>query len=62
LIIVDDRHLRRLLRDYTEYYNRFRTHLSLGKDAPLGRPVQGHGMLCRLLPHLGGLHHSFVRM
>jgi transposase InsO family protein len=61
LIIVDERHLRRLLRDYAAYYNRLRTHLSLGKDTPLGRPMQSHGVLCRL-PHLGGLHHSFVRM
>jgi transposase InsO family protein len=61
LIIVDERHLRRLLRDYANYYNRLRTHLSLNKDAPLGRPVQSHGVLCRL-PHFGGLHHSFVRM
>ncbi len=50
-----------LLRDYAEYYNRLRTHLSLNKDAPLGRPVQNHGVLCRL-PHFGGLHHSFVRI
>jgi transposase InsO family protein len=61
LIIVDERHLRGLLRDYAEYYNRLRTHLSLNKDAPLGRPVQSHGVL-RRLPHFGGLHHSFVRM
>jgi len=61
LIIVDERHLRKLLREYADYYNGLRTHLSLNKDAPLGRPVQSHGMLCQL-PHFGGLHHSFVRM
>jgi hypothetical protein len=61
LIILDDRHLRRLLRDYAEYYNRLRTHLSLNKDVPLGRPVQSHVVL-RQLPHFGGLHHSFVRL
>jgi Integrase core domain len=61
LIIVDERHLRGLLRDYADYYNRLRTHLSLNKDAPLGRPVQSHGVL-RQLSHFGGLHHSFVRM
>jgi transposase InsO family protein len=61
LIIVDERHLRSVLRDYAEYYNWLRTHLSLNKDAPLGRPVQHRGTL-RQLPHLGGLHHSFVRM
>ena len=32
LIIVDERHLRKLLRDYADYYNRLRTHLSLNKD------------------------------
>jgi len=58
LIIADERHLRNLLRDYADYYNRLRTHLSLNKDAPLGRPVQSHGVL----PHFGGMHHSFVRM
>ena len=61
LIIIDERHLRNLLRDYAEYYNRLRTHLSLNKDAPLERPVQSRGTLHRL-PHFGGLHHSFVRM
>jgi len=61
LIIVDERHLRSVLRDYAAYYNWLRPHLSLNKDAPLGRPVQSHGAL-RQLPHFGGLHHSFVRM
>jgi transposase InsO family protein len=61
LIIVDECHLRKSLREYADYYNGLRTHLSLNKDAPLGRPVQSHGVL-RQLPHFGGLHHSFVRM
>ncbi|HTO64895.1 MAG TPA: hypothetical protein VMM15_27015 [Bradyrhizobium sp.] len=62
LIIVDERHLRKLLRDYAEYYNRLPTRLSLDNDAaPLGRPVQSDGAL-RRLPHFGSLHHSFVRM
>jgi hypothetical protein len=61
MIIVDERHLRSVLRDYARYYNRLRTHLSLNKDAPLGRPVQSNGVL-RRLPHFNGLHHSFVRI
>jgi hypothetical protein len=59
LIIVDERHLRKLLRDYAAYYNRLRTHLSLNKDTPFGRAVQSHGALCRL-PHFGGLHRADV--
>ena len=61
LIIVYERNLRSLMCDYTEYYNRLRTHSSLGKDTPLSLPVQKYGALCRL-PHFGGLRHLFVRM
>ena len=33
-IIFGEPHLRRTLRNYARYYNRVRTHLSLGKDSP----------------------------
>ena len=36
-------------------------HRSLRKDAPIGRPVKRQGEI-RAFAHLGGLHHSFVRM
>ena len=61
LIIVNEAHLRRVLANYSDYYNRARTHLSLAKDTPHGRPVQPTGQV-RRVPHLGGLHHSFVRI
>ena len=54
-------HLCQILRAYADYYNRVRTHLSLEKDAPLGRPVQAIGSLATV-PLLGGLHHEYVRM
>jgi hypothetical protein len=34
--------------------------LALGKDAPLGRPVQSLGRIVSV-PILGGLHHHYVR-
>jgi transposase InsO family protein len=37
-----------------------RTHLVLGKDAPLGRPVLASGQI-HAVPILGGLHHHYVR-
>src|SRR6267154_784800 len=40
VLVLGEAHLRRILRAYADYYNRIRTHLSLEKDAPLGRPVQ----------------------
>jgi hypothetical protein len=43
------------------YYNEARTHLSLNKDAPVPRKVQGvGGVLAK--PHLGELHHQYIRI
>jgi putative transposase len=39
VIVLDGRHLTRLLRSYVAYYNRWRTHRSLEGAAPDARPV-----------------------
>jgi hypothetical protein len=54
-------HLRRILTSYSCYYNETRTHLSLDKDAPLGRAVQRHGTIVAT-PILSGLHHCYARI
>ena len=36
----NERHLRRVLRDYLKYYHTSRTHLSLNKDPPKRRPSE----------------------
>jgi transposase InsO family protein len=61
LVVFGERHLFRVLCSYQEYYNSSRTHLSLSKDAPHGRPVEATG---RVLPTpvLGGLHHRYFRI
>ena len=46
---------------YAAYYNGVRTHLALGKDAPLGRPIQSVGPIVSV-PILGGLHQQYLRM
>jgi hypothetical protein len=61
VIVNGEVHLRRLLRAYAEYYKAYRTRLGLGKDAPLGRPVQRHGTITSV-PKLGGLHHAYIRI
>jgi transposase InsO family protein len=40
VIILDERHLRRVLSAYFDYHHRSRTHLSLRKDYPERRPIQ----------------------
>jgi putative transposase len=39
IVIFNERHLRRILSSYVDYYHRSRTHLSLNKDCPDSRPV-----------------------
>ncbi len=63
VIILNERHLRRQLDAYLRYYHTARTHLSLDKDAPDHRPVQpAHTGKVVALPHVGGLHHQYVRL
>jgi putative transposase len=40
VIVLSERHLRRVLTGYFAYCHRTRTHLSLTKDAPDQRPVE----------------------
>ena len=60
VIVLGEAHLRRILRSYARYYNSVRTHRSLGKDAPVSRPVQRTGVI-RSRAILGGLHHHYAR-
>ena len=39
VLVFDERHLRRVLSSYADYYHRTRTHLSLEQDCPVTRPV-----------------------
>lgn len=61
VIVLGEHHLRRLLRDYADYFNRWRTHLGLDKDTPLTRPVRRCGTIIAV-PKLGGLHHAYARI
>jgi putative transposase len=57
VVVLSERHLRCLLHAYLTYYQRSRTHLALGKDAPDPRPVQpADGGRVVAMPEVGGLH------
>jgi transposase InsO family protein len=61
MVILGEDHLCRVLKAFAAYYNHIRTHLSLGKDAPLVRTVERFGdVIAR--PILGGLHHEYCRI
>jgi putative transposase len=62
VLVLGERHLRRILTRYFSYYHQARTHLALDKDAPDLRPIQilAPGRIVQL-PEVGGLHHRYLR-
>jgi transposase InsO family protein len=63
VIVLNQRHLRRLMKSYIRYYHEDRTHLGLGKDTPSRRLVavaSQNGREIISLPRLGGLHHRYT--
>ena len=63
VIVINERHLKRLMAKYIRYYHEDRTHLGLAKDTPAGRPIavcSAVGRKIRSFPRLGGLHHRYT--
>ncbi|MBW2694601.1 MAG: transposase, partial [Deltaproteobacteria bacterium] len=62
VIVLNEDHLIRLLREYVDYYNAERIHTSIA-DAPIGRPVESrpseHATVVGF-PRVGGLHHRYA--
>ena len=62
VLILNERHLRAVLREYVAYYNTERPHRSLDLTPPLhsARTHASTGRI-RARPVLGGLHHVYER-
>ncbi len=62
VIVMNEPHLRRVIRDFLEYYHHDRTHRSLDQDCPISRSVEAveQGKICEF-PKVGGLHHRYQR-
>jgi transposase InsO family protein len=62
VIVLNERHLKRLMTEYVHYYHDDRTHLALEKGTPAGRVAAANiDATCRVLamPRFGGLHHRY---
>jgi transposase InsO family protein len=62
VIVLNERHLKRLMSEYVHYYHDDRTHLGLAKGTPGGRKAgkkSATGCLVTSMPRLGGLHHRY---
>jgi putative transposase len=63
VIVRNERHLRRVLQAYMDYYHHWRTHRSLEMDTPEPRAMQPPSVgPVRKLPEVGGLHHHYERV
>jgi putative transposase len=61
LIILNERHLRRVMNEYVAYFNERRPHQGLEQDSPLGfEPVSNQGTI-RRRKVLGGIISDYYR-
>ncbi len=62
VIVLNERHLMRILCSYFVYYHKSRTHLSLKRNSPIKREVDppDRGRVVSI-PQVGGLHHRYYR-
>lgn len=63
VIVLNERHLKRLMHDYIRYYHEDRTHLGLAKDTQAGRSVareSADASRIQSFARLGGLHHRYA--
>jgi len=62
VIVLNERHLRRILLSYFAYYHESRAHLSLDRNSPIPREIEPpeRGKVIAI-PQVGGLHHLYRR-
>lgn len=61
-LILGHQQLQRTVNEYVRYYNRWRSHRSLGQIAPCAaftQPRRSPGRTVTAKPILGGLHHDY---
>jgi putative transposase len=63
ILIFNERHLRRVLSSYVDYYQGIRTHLSLDKDSPDSRPIMPPKIgKVVAISKVADLHHRYERL
>jgi transposase InsO family protein len=62
LIVINERHLKRILSCYLDYYHLARCHRSLNHNSPVPRSIEPpeRGRILAI-PQVGGLHHRYMR-
>ena len=63
LLLLGERHLRRVVQEYVRYFNQLRPHQGIGQQRPVPTALVGttRGPV-QAVPILGGLHHDYQRV
>ena len=64
ILVVEDRQLHRVIKEYVEYFNRARPHQGIGQKIPEGigpQPARPRRGRLFTVPVLNGLHHDYRR-
>ena len=63
IFVLGERHLKRILREYFDFYNNSREPMALDGNTPLLREVEppDRGKVIAI-PQAGGLHHRYTRI
>jgi transposase InsO family protein len=62
VIVLNEAHLKSVLKDFFDYYHTSRTHMALDRDSPETRdvhPPEGGNVIA--FPMVGGIHHRYER-
>jgi len=62
VLIINEAHLRRVLIEFLDYYNRRRPHQGLDQQSPIERPEPLTEGLIRRRPVLGGIINDYFRV
>jgi transposase InsO family protein len=63
IIVIIEKHLRSVLKEYKQYYNSMRPHLSLNRNSSIPRKAESLEEVgdVKSTPILDGLHHFYSR-
>jgi transposase InsO family protein len=61
IVVFNEQHLRRVIREYVAYYNQMRPHQGIGQSIPDPPPEPQPGGPVEAKPVLGGPHHHYYR-
>jgi putative transposase len=61
ILILNEIHLRRVLKEYVEYYNHARPHQGIDQHFPVSGPFRSTKGPVRRLDILGGVIHDYYR-